>query len=183
MTTFSIVRFRIRWDFTSGRSIASRTMNPIFMRIFIHRCCARRISGNSWLGLKCSGRHNVISLRKQQRLDCVKQEAPPHEAVWFRDSTGARRDRTLQGLPSERLAGSPCGDPALEHWQLLDFSERRLPLRVLRIPWRGSRHGYREYRSRPKDKRMVVDHDANTTPARYEKDGRVVGGDGRSFPL
>src|SRR5262245_43128140 len=57
-------------------------MNPIFTRISIHRCCVRRISGNSWLGLKCSGRHNVISLRKLPHLDCVKRWTPSHEALF-----------------------------------------------------------------------------------------------------
>src|SRR5215470_20383087 len=111
------------------------------------------------------------------------RERPSHEALWIRDSSAAWPDRAVQGVPSERLAGSTRRDLSLEHSQLFHLSERRLPLRVLRISRAGSCRGYGAHRSGPEDAGMVVDHNADAAPARHEKDRRVVGGNGRGFPL
>src|SRR5262249_50886937 len=94
------------------------TMNLIFTHISTHPCCARRISGNSWSDLKCWVRHNVISLRNRQHPDCVRQETPSREALWIRHSSRPRPNRTLQGIPSERLAGGARRNPSLEHPEL-----------------------------------------------------------------
>src|SRR5437868_9750787 len=70
----------------------------------------------------------------------------------------------------------------MQYPELLDFSERQLSVRLLRVPRDGPRRRHGENGCRSEDTGVVVDHDAHAGAAGNARARRVVGEYGRGVP-
>src|SRR5260370_25188259 len=87
----------------------------------------------------------------------------------------------MQVLSRGRVARGSRNHAKMQHPQLLNFSEGRLLVRLLRIPRRQLSGGHGENGCGPENAGMVDDHDADAATARNAACRRMVGRDGRSL--